>query len=616
MGLQAYKEKGIRLLAERKKHKFGNKFMGYTQYYDDERIKIYQKPTRTPSIEGSFGDMVVCCDSSRKQIIIYPNYKLKFCYRIKLIDRNFPDLISDSRVDSIQVLPYMREIRPDVFVKALRVIVITEKGQIYHNFPSRATQCEGVSKAGDIFRFEESVVWDIPMRKYPVQHISCNINEVFYPNLPSETYELHPRACNDKRFKDKYGNGGFPAVKYVEKNGERQFLNRFYIPNRQPLANPFHYMGGGEKDYKLNVIATYRPNIDIGARTCVFASTDGGRIWYCKYEFGDYGDYSFKQGHENKYGGNFGNKIINKDYHEILKSADLSIQKRTPLTPAEEHKGDKFRFGALLAISEIVEDEHFTIKTLNKHELSEGNIIVIRASCDEDVEKFWFVNNAANETIVGSGIFFKVHIIDENTVSLYEYVASAENNLCCRHIHHVNKTRDGFLIGTGEIFPNGWLLYLQAKPRDTFSRLSAEEDLDIIRLNTLSSSVQRTMGAIFEERESINLVVASDHDMLNRPMIALENVEGNFNRGSTGIYVGQLNQIDDFSSFKLLVEACEPCFYFDKIDGKYIFCGQRGELIVQTNNGWIRTRIEKTIITFRGNIRNAYIFNDYIILRK
>ena len=519
-------------------------------------------------------------------------------------------------MDSVQILPYMREVRPDAFVKSLRVVVITDRAQIYHNFPARGKICEGNSISGDIFRFEESVIWDIPRKKRPTSQYPCKEHEIFYPNLPEECYRLRPTACDDERFKDRYGNGGFSAVKYVEEDGERYFLNRFYIPNRHPLANPFHYMGGGEKDYKLNIIATYRPNIDIGVRTCIFASSDGGRVWYCKYEFGDYGTYDFKQGHENRYGGNFGNKIVNQDYHNLFKTGVLALEKRTPLPPAEEQGGRKFSFGGLLTVCKVINSDYFTVRTVDKHGLTEGNIVAIRTFNKEKAVDSWFINNTANEFNGGTGILFKVHIIDEYTVSLYEYVASTENNLCCRHIHHVNKVRDGFLIGTGEIYPNGWLLYLQIKQRDTFSRLEPERNFNIIRLNTLSSSVQRTMGTIFEENESLKLLVASDHDTLKRNDVILENIETTFDRGSTGIYIGELAQLDDFSKFKLVVDACEPCFFFDKLYGKYIFCGQRGELIVQTDNGWVRTRIDKALITYKGNIKNAYIFNDYIILRK
>ena len=124
------------------------------------------------------------------------------------------------------------------------------------------------------------------------------------------------------------------------------------------------------------------------------------------------------------------------------------------------------------------------------------------------------------------------------------------------------------------------------------------------------------MGAFLEEGKEMQLVVASDHDTLERPSIAIEESKKTFERGSTGIYIGRLNEIDDFSKFTLWIEASEPCFYFDRLDGKYIFGGQRGELFVQTYDGWVQTRLEKTIISYKGNIGNAYIFNDYIIVRK
>ena len=68
-------------------------------------------------------------------------------------------------------------------------------------------------------------------------------------------------------------------------------------------------MGGYEPDYKMTLLASYRSNTDIAARNVIFMTDDGGRQWYAKYEFGDMGTYSFRQGVNKGWGKNFGNKI-------------------------------------------------------------------------------------------------------------------------------------------------------------------------------------------------------------------------------------------------------------------------------------------------------------------
>lgn len=61
-------------------------------------------------------------------------------------------------------------------------------------------------------------------------------------------------------------------------------------------ANPFYFIGTGEKDYKMSLMATYRSNVHCGVRTCILVSSGGGRNWYCKYEFTDLGEYEVTQG--------------------------------------------------------------------------------------------------------------------------------------------------------------------------------------------------------------------------------------------------------------------------------------------------------------------------------
>lgn len=66
-------------------------------------------------------------------------------------------------------------------------------------------------------------------------------------------------------------------------------------------------------DYIIS-ISPYLTTYYKAVRVCFFASSDGGRQWYCKYEFSDAGEYSFQQGHSNAWGTNFGNQIkLDKD---------------------------------------------------------------------------------------------------------------------------------------------------------------------------------------------------------------------------------------------------------------------------------------------------------------
>ena len=105
-------------------------------------------------------------------------------------------------------------------------------------------------------------------------------------------------------------------------------------------------------------------------------------------------------------------------------------------------------------------------------------------------------------------------------------VSSAKPTLPCRHIHHINTLKDGWIIGTGEIYPNGWLLYLQQKKADTYSITDASEELIIRRINTKNDSVQRTMGVILNDSSAGDLIYASDHDTLERNAVNDSSLSG------------------------------------------------------------------------------------------
>ena len=514
-------------------------FSNYTKIIEKKTFSIYRANELKEIIIAAFHSIVVTKKKYKKSEIIYlyPIYTKKWIrYKIKLNSQNFPNLLPDSKIMNCLLVPFIREVSKNKFYKRWRLIVFTDKCQIYHNFPNRDPVYDGFEEYGDIVKFEESAVWDIPGRKYPSSVKEHSEIEFYFPFLTSDCYEYYPKVNQ----KSKYGNNGFDKYNYVEnEDSTLKKVSRFYFPKRQQDANPFSYMGGVEIDYKMTLIGTYQSNKEIGVRTAVFATSDGGRNWFAKIEFSDEGEYIFRQGNE-KWGYNFGNAIKGLGYKDYF--GEAFFKKRELI---HDKSGNKIIFKDPQKIKRIYGEKIVRIETETCHNLNTGNIILLQGVVNplESILTYLFDSDENMK-------LYKVEVIDKYNFFIYECVSNPLNELACRHIHHINRVRDGWLIGTGEIYPNGWLLYLQMKEADTYSIKKASSYLKCFQLNSSANSVQRTVGADIIDGVTPMLCFASDHDLLDRP----QNIIGNditFKRNSTGIYYGKLTDINDFKKYSL-----------------------------------------------------------------
>ena len=353
-----------------------NSFLGYKKIIETNDYSIYERPIKGNSIIAIEGYVAVKKISDRT-IEIYPDLRINIKYRISLNNNKFPGIWEDSKILSCLLLPYMRVVGEDVYMQSTRLCIITDKGQIFHNYPARNKKFDGFSKNGDIINFEESVIWDLPDRKFPSENINCDHTEYYYPNLPKECYLYHPLPNDDINFKDLYENGGFPKkIQIKDENGKYQFLSRFYQYSRELQANSFRFMGSSEKNYKMNLLGTYCSNVDKGVRTCIFASDDGGRQWYCKYEFSDLGEYDFQQGHTGEWGKNWGNPIIISKKEYYVSNPEINVFKRNLLLPRNDDLSIQIKFDweNIGEIDKIYQrkDEAVVISFKNIHNLKNG----------------------------------------------------------------------------------------------------------------------------------------------------------------------------------------------------------------------------------------------------
>lgn len=589
--------------------------LGYKKQYEDKYVRIYKRSLLNKRILSTFGTYAVAQSAlDPNKLFLYPNVNSKYHKTIHLNSKTFPGLIAGSKIQQCMLLPYMRNVAGKQFVKSIRLNVITDKCQVFHNFPARGSEFEGRSIYGDELRFEESAVWDLPNHKYPSMNANCAAVEKYFPYLPQSVYEYHPMLNTDENFMDVYKNGGFGKSHIAFADGVETEVSRFYFPKRCAESNSFFHIGGEEPDYKMTVIGTYRTNNNgHGVRTVVFASSDGGRNWFAKYEFGDMGEYEFTQG-DADWRTAFGNPIDITALQNL--NEELVLRRRRMVVPTESDKEPKCKF---------IWEEPIPIKALNRgktaiittdvpHGMETGNIIAIQskhANCYIPL-----CNDLVSENSGGNSTLFKINVIDKLSFEIYECVSSSENNICCRHIHQVNRIKDGWLIGSGEIYPNGWLLYMQMKEADTFSIKNAYEEFAIYRLNSSEKSVQRTLGSILLDDEEQTLIYASDHDTLSKNCIeAPDGRTISVSRSSVGVYRGHLKNIDDRNKFSVIYEAREPSFFFKNINSCLVFGGQRGELAISYDFGenWNAYRIDTEMFVYGGTNFYYSVLGDYII---
>lgn len=497
---------------------------------------------------------------------------------------NFPGLINDSVVSRMLILPMTRDLDllAAQYASDWRLVVITNKGQIYHNWPSRAVGSDTINPpTADITKFEESFIWDLPVNKYPSTDPSATGTEKYFPGLPSTCYEYHPMLNTDVDYVDTYNNGGYGKSRTISVTGVGDVVfPRFYIPTRTN-ANSFNFMGGYESDDKITIIGTYSNNTTgSGARVCVFMTDDGGRNWFNKLEFADNGTSS-----------QWANSINTTDIATVYTTDSFVLKKRTLVVPTDSVKEPTtlFTLGADVVIKSISKTNPAVVETEAVHGLTTGNVIVIldnSGSGNLSADYDWMKNDTVSTSSGGTGTFFKVKKLTDTTFELYDYVHSAFTNIPARHIHSINRLKDGWIVGTGESYPEGWLYYIQMAQADTTSVARAYNNFVTVRMNSGSESVQRILGAILYDDNDGTLIFASDAESVPRKYVSPPaGRTNNFFRTSIGVFRGRYVDIDDFDNFECILQTTQVAFMFKEKCNNLIFVGGKGELSMSSDKG-------------------------------
>jgi hypothetical protein len=583
----------------------------YTKYVDRSKYQIWKRDTTGIAIKAVYGDIAVKVKTANLIYISTTGINGGYDITSSFTVANFPNLMTGSYVENVFIMPWTRNLTTNQTASRWRMVITTTKGQVYHNFPSRAVGSDGAEVAGDIIKFEESVIWDLTERKFPSTDPAATGTEIYFPCLPTNVYENHPILNTDAGFVDTYGNGGFGKSKTV---GATTYP-RFYVPKRMTGQNFLFPMGGYEPGDKLTLIGTYQSNQSAGAgcRIAVFATDDGGRQWYCKYEFGD-------QGSSSNWVNNIDTSALTNAY--TADSFQCILRENVYPSSIDKEPATLFTLGAPVVISSITRATTAVATTSAVHGLTTGDVIAIQdnpGSANLSSDWDWMRNDTISTTSGGTGVLFKVEVVNTTSFKLHDYIHSAFNNLPARHIHHINKIKDGWIIGTGESYPEGWILYAQMKKSDNYAVVLATDTLPIYRLTSTSTSVQRLLGGILLDDTDNTFIAAIDNEYTTRSNLSLPTGRTDIiSRSSTGIYSGKLSDIDDMTKFTPIYEAKQVAYFFKEIAGVWMFIGQRGEFAISFDKGvtWNVEDLGDTVVHYYGESRNTVVIDDFVFVLK
>lgn len=497
-------------------------------------------------------------------------------------DTNFPGLRRYSSthdfptIDKVVACPYDHNKGAAVDGTDLRVCVIFSNGQVYYNYPN-------TNGDEEFAVFKESVIWDLPNKKNPTNDASLVATGAYYlnPALDNVCYEMHPAITSDT-----------PST--INKDGLRA---RFFRTNMEDSnANSMSYMGGYVIDNRFTMIGTYRGNIATPARTCIFGTQDGGKNWYVMYEFSGGGTLKYTRDD---------GKIINITIeqsgiplHQVgtASSGIYSIKRRISIVPSIHTKEplNRFEYETPVNISSIVgTTSSITINTESVHGFVNGDVLVVEYQSGvvaNNREFDWMVNNTTTNNSGGNGVLFRVTNAQEKSFTVTLMVHNADNNLSARHIHCMNKCKDGVSVGCGEDYPaGGWILYDFIPDADSYDGYDVTKSTKNtwIRLNSGNTSFSRPLGVIIQQ-EGTETYCYIGVDTAHIRMNDVKLPEGRtdvFKHNCTGVWKVKLADIDDISKADMLYNCSETCFGFQQIGTAMVFCGQYGNLAISYDNG-------------------------------
>lgn len=549
--------------------------------FDKERGEIYAKSGNIVLREGAkeqYHDAWNNVEAYYEDgYIYYSNTYGALWQKIPFDTTAFPTLIAGSKVISLSVLPYTRRVEvlgSQVGYEA-RVVVLTDKKQTFHNEPDTTqygTETYNGMWERKYWKFCESVIWDIPIsettRRLPSKSSSANGIYRYMPCLSDDSYEFLPALNTD------LGYGYSMPVSRTLSDG--RICPRFYHHTElgtHPLIGLGEHI---EKDNKLCAVGTYVLSY---GRVVFFVTHDGGKQWFAKYDFAapHYGTVETTVG-----------VPIDLTAFSAVGSGVFSVRKRSNVYPTAENKEPSalFSYGEYVNVTSISNTKPTVVTTASAHGLNTLDVVEFKLNSSSPVS--FLANNNSTTMVAGDGVLFQVKKLTDTTFELYEMLGSADTNIPARHIHTVNRVKDGWTISTGEDLPEGgWIMFAQQKQRDAGARVMAWETFPVFRLNSVAgTSCERACGFIMEDNDvDPYCFYASDTAMAGNRAVSIEGRTGLFTRSSLGIMRGKLSVIDDMSQWECVYSIPDTIVALRRLGNFIVAVSQAGDLIISNDNG-------------------------------
>lgn len=244
----------------------------------------------------------------------------------------------------------------------------------------------------------------------------------------------------------------------------------------------------------------------------------------------------------------------------------LTLQKRTSIIPSEVESDPavKFEYGDILPITQFTSANKAVATVADASSFEVGNVIMIKGdSGNSDWNSL--VDTTGTNGVNGVKGLFSVTKIEGNNLTLAETIGNYRNNLVPRHIHSLNFFANGVAIGTGEVYPQSWLVFQEIAPIENTTIWESS-----LLLTTSEKSLQRSMGVHL--RRDNKIIFASDDQWVKVESKKLIIRDKNLTTTTAGVWLGNLEDVDDIGKFNNILWGADPVFKFIEIVSGVLLC--------------------------------------------
>lgn len=314
-----------------------------------------------------------------------------------------------------------------------------------------------------------------------------------------------------------------------------------------------------------------------GRRIAAWATSDGGRNFVAFYDFVNYYDNDF---------------VINTsgfaDY-----SSGLTLNKVTCINPTAENKEPENKYSITeLTGWTITKGTTTKITFSSAHGITENTIVAFTGNSTSEWNQLKTSSLTVNS--IGDNVYLAVPT-STTELTLKAYIGSYDTQLSCRHIHSINECKTGYIIGCGEEYPNGWILFVEDwNPSTGQNHDAMTRTFNVTRLTSTPDSLQRACGFILkEDGTDPTIIFASDSANIGNIPTPGDNfrwsIPGRTNlpkSNSLGIWKGKLSDIDDITKFECICDIPHDlCIWMFRYNNIIVVYCQYGGMAVSIDDG-------------------------------